>query len=143
MKKRYRLLIICGFIFMLIMVRSYGVGTFYDPFIKYFEGDFLTANFPEFNMSKLFVHMGLRYTLNTIISIAIIYFSFMNKEVVLFVIKFYILSFVVFSLAYFILLKIEFSNGYLLAFYVRRMIIHPLFLVILLPALYFDKKRNS
>ena len=137
------MLIISGFVFMLIMVRSYGVRTFYDPFIKYFEGDFLTASFPEFNMTKLFVNMGLRYSLNSIISIAIIFFAFVKKEVVFFAIKFYIISFVIFSVAYFILLKTEFSNGYLLAFYVRRLIIHPLFLVILLPALYFDKKRNS
>jgi exosortase F-associated protein len=43
---------------------------------------------------------------------------------------------------FFIILKGELANGYLFAFYVRRFIIHPLFVLLLLPAFYY-KRLNS
>lgn len=139
MKKRYRLIISVILLFLLVLVRSYGVATFYDPFIKYFEGGYLIGNFPEFNMCKLFLNLGMRYTINSIISIAIIYAVFLKKESVIFAIKFYIIAFIILLFFYFIHLNMEFSNGYLTGFYIRRMLIHPILLLVLLPAFYYQK----
>lgn len=143
MKKEIRIGLIVALFFLLILVRSFASTVFYDPFIDFFKNDYLKSTFPEFITSKLLVSLFFRYILNTLISLAIIYLFFQKKQLVLFSVKFYTITFVVLSIAYFILLKTEFSSGYLLAFYVRRMLIHPIFLLILLPAFYYQKKTSQ
>lgn len=129
-------------IFLLILVRSLAPTMFYDPFIDFFKNDYLAMGFPEFSTIKLFLNLFSRYLLNTLISLAIIYLFFLKKQLVLFSIKFYAITFIILAIAYLMLLKTEFSSGYLLAFYVRRMLIHPIFLLILLPAFYYQKKMT-
>jgi len=142
MKKGIRIILIVALFLLLILVRSFAATTFYDPFIDFFKNDYLTSVFPEFATSKLFLNLFFRYVINTIISLAIIYLFFQKKQLVLFSIKFYAITFIILSIAYFILLKTEFSSGYLLVFYIRRMLIHPIFLLILLPAFYYQKKTS-
>ena len=139
MKKILRISVIILLFFLLILVRFYGVKIFYDPFIKYFNGDFLTGSFPELNAIKLFLNLVIRYVINSTISLAIIYFVFLKKEYLKFSVLFYLVAFIVFIIIYFVQLKLAFSNGYLLAFYIRRMLIHPIFLLILLPTFYYQK----
>ena len=139
MLKRYRILLIIPLVLLLMLVRYFGPKLFYDPFINYFESDFLKAVFPDFNMLKLYFYLSIRYVVNLIISLNIIFLVFRKEDVISFTLKFYLIAFFVLGLIYFFQLKMEFSNGYLLAFYVRRMLIHPMFLLILLPALYYQK----
>ncbi|AOW21661.1 exosortase F system-associated membrane protein [Urechidicola croceus] len=143
MKKRYRIVLIILLFVLLVTLRAVSSKVFYDPFIEFFKLDYLTANFPDFNSLSLFVHLVFRYVLNTLISLAVIYLLYMNKSFVLFSIKFYLIAFIVLSSIYFYELNSEFSNGYLFAFYVRRMLIHPIFLLILLPAFYYQNKVNN
>ena len=51
-------------------------------------------------------------------------------------------AFVILITVFVILIKNNFESGYLLPFYIRRFIIHPLFLLILLPAFYYQKLSN-
>ena len=139
MRKRYRILLIIPLVLLLMLVRYFGPKLFYDPFINYFESDYLTAVFPEFSMLKLYFYLLIRYVANMIISLNIIFLVFRKEDVIDFTLKFYIVAFIVLGLVYFTQLNMEFSNGYLFAFYVRRMLIHPMFLLILLPALYYQK----
>lgn len=139
MKKRYRSIIVIFLILLLFLIRSFASDFFYDPFVKYFNGAFLTGSFPEINISKLLLNMGLRYFINSVVSLAVIYTIFVKKEVLQFSIKFYIIGFIVLSFFYFIHLKMEFKYGYLFSFYIRRMLIHPILLLILLPSFYFHK----
>lgn len=140
MKKQVRILLIIVLFLMLIAVRAFGTKLFYDPFIVYFEHDYLHFPIPEYNSLKLFFNIFLRYALNMIISLAIIYLAFQKKGLVRFSTKFYIAAFFVLSIVYYILLKIGFENGHLFGFYVRRFLIHPVFVLILLPAFYYQKK---
>ncbi|MDJ0644693.1 MAG: exosortase F system-associated protein [Flavobacteriaceae bacterium] len=140
MKKRVRIPLIILLFLLLILVRAFSAKLFYDPFIKYFENDYLYLPIPEYNTLKLFFYLLLRYTLNGVISLAIIYLAFQKKGLVRFSIRFYVAAFVVLAIAYYILLKIGFEHGYLFGFYVRRFLIHPVFLLILLPAFYYQKK---
>jgi exosortase F-associated protein len=139
MRKRYRILLIIPLVLLLMLVRYFGPKLFYDPFINYFESDYLTAVFPDFNMLKLFFYLTIRYVVNMIISLNIIFLIFRKRKIINFTLKFYFIAFIVLGLIYFFQLRMEFSNGYLFAFYVRRMLIHPMFLLILLPALYYQK----
>jgi len=143
LQKSHRILIILLLFLMLVLVRGFANDLFYDPFIAYFINDYLHEPIPVFSGSKLLFDLFYRYTLNTIISLMIIYVAFQNKSFVIFSIKFYILAFVVLIITFFIILKGELSNGYLFAFYIRRFIIHPLFVLLLLPAFYYKQLTSK
>ena len=140
MKKRIRIPIIAGLFLLLILVRAFGTDIFYDPFIEYFRNDYLHKPIPDYHGFKLSLNILFRYALNTVISLAIIYVAFQKRGLVKFSIKFYIAAFVVMGILYFILLQFEMINGHLFTFYVRRFLIHPVFVLILLPAFYYQKK---
>ena len=140
--KKYRIILIIVLFFALVMVRAFAATLFYDPFIQYFRNDYLYETIPVFSGSKLLINLFFRYALNSMISLLIIYVAFQNRNFNLFSIKFYVLAFVVLTVTFFIILKGELAHGYLFAFYIRRFIIHPLFVLILLPAFYY-KQRTS
>ena len=125
--------------FALVLVRAFEDQMFYDPFLAYFKHDYLKEPIPVFSGSKLLLHMIFRYGMNTIISLLIIYLAFQNRGFLIFSMKFYLIAFVVLSITFFIILKGELTNGYLFAFYVRRFLIHPLFVLLLLPAFYYKQ----
>ncbi|MBJ2173358.1 exosortase F system-associated protein [Aureibaculum sp. A20] len=125
---------------MLVLVRAFQKHLFYDPFIHYFASDFLAKPIPEYNTFKLFASLFMRYLINTIISLAIIYVIFRKKGLVKFSIKFFTAAFIFLGIFYFILLQMEMLDGYLLTFYIRRFLVHPIFVLILVPAFYYQQK---
>ena len=137
LKKPYRIILIGILFLLLIMVRAFELQLFYDPFIVYFKNAYLHEPIPVFSGSKLLISLIFRYALNTIISLAIIYLAFQNTSFVKFSIKFYAIAFILLSITFFIILKGELQHGYLFAFYIRRFLIHPLFVLLLLPAFYY------
>ena len=139
MDKRIRIVLILLLFFALVLVRAFEQVLFYDPFIEYFRNDYLHEPIPKYSGSKLLLGMALRYGINTLISLVLIYVAFFKVEYLRFSVKFYLLAFIVLTSTFFIILKGELANGYLFAFYVRRFIIHPLFVLILLPAFYYKQ----
>ena len=142
LEKRYRILLVIILFLGLVLVRAYENTLFYDPFIAYFEHDYLHKPIPVFSGRVLLLDMFLRYFLNSFLSLLIIYFAFMDRSFLIFSVKFYAIAFFVLITTFFVILKGELANGYLFAFYVRRFIIHPLFVLLLLPAFYY-KRLNS
>lgn len=140
MNKWLRLVSIGILVVLLILVRAFSKNLFYDPFISYFNHDYLYKSIPGFGTFKLFFHLFLRYLLNAIISLGIIYATFQNKRLIKFSVKFYVLAFIVLAIVYYILLRSGMGNGHLFTFYVRRFLIHPVFVLILLPAFYYQKR---
>lgn len=142
LQKKYRIILI-GFLFiLLILVRAFELQLFYDPLIIYFKNDYLHKSLPFFSGQYLLWSLIFRYTLNTVISLAIIYITFQNKSFVKFSMKFYILAFIILTITFFIILKGELKSGYLFAFYIRRFIIHPIFVLLLLPAFYYKEMSS-
>ena len=139
MNKKTRILLIILLFFALVLVRAFENQLFYDPFIAYFKNGYLKDPIPFFSGSKLLLSLIFRYGLNTLISLVIVYLAFMNKNFVIFSVKFYFIAFVLLGITFFIILKGELSHGYLFAFYVRRFLIHPLFVLLLLPAFYYKQ----
>ena len=80
MSRWVRILLIVGLFVLLMLVRAYGSFLFYDPFIAYFRHDYLIAPIPEYDTLKLFLSLFLRYTLNTVISLLIIYLAFQRLK---------------------------------------------------------------
>lgn len=142
MDRKYRIPIILVLFLLLVLVRAFELELFYDPFIEYFKNDYLYDPIPTFSGSKLLMDMIFRYGLNSVISLLIIYVAFQNKNYLVFSIKFYIIAFVILIITFFIILKGELAQGYLFAFYVRRFLIHPLFVLVLLPAFYYKQMTS-
>lgn len=141
--KKYRIILIIILFFVLVLIRAFAPNLFYDPFIVYFKNDYLYETVPVFSGSKLLINLFFRYSLNSLISLLIIYVAFQNRNFVLFSVKFYVIAFVVLTITFFIILRGELQHGYLFAFYVRRFIIHPLFVLILLPAFYYKQLTSK
>lgn len=134
------------FIFVLIcflfLIRAFEERLFYDPLIVYFQNDYLYAKMPDINLWKLVVDLLLRYTLNSLITLGIIYLAFNKKRYVKFSGFFLMSAFIVLLLIFVFLVRSEFEYGYLFPFYIRRFIVHPLFLLILVPAFYYHSKSS-
>jgi len=135
-------ILIVIFAFLLILIRYFESTLFYDPLLEYFKGDYKKLSIPEMDLWKLHLHVGVRYLLNSVISLAIIGLVFKDREILK-------LSGIIY-LALFVLLLIPFSIILITAtsetdpwalFYIRRFLIHPVFLLLLLPAFYFHKKN--
>lgn len=139
MNRKVRILMIIVLFCALVCIRAFQEQLFYDPFIAYFKNGYLQDPIPIFSGSKLLFHLIFRYGLNTLVSLAIIYLVFQNIEFLQFSVKFYAIAFIVLGITFFIILKGELANGYLFAFYVRRFLIHPLFVLLLLPAFYYKQ----
>ncbi|WP_268848954.1 exosortase F system-associated membrane protein [Flavobacterium aestivum] len=129
------LLLVC----LLVGVRAFEDNLFYDPFLIYFKGDYIVLSLPEYNGLLLFLGMLFRYGLNTALSLGIIYFLFKDKEMVKFASILYLLFFLVLIIAFFFILYFYGNQNNLLLFYVRRFLIQPLFLILFIPAFYFQK----
>ena len=136
-----RILLIVLLFLMLIAVRAFVQPYFYDPLIDYFKNDYLHSAIPQIDLAHFFFNLFYRYILNTVLSLAIIYLVYTNLKVLKFSIKFYIVAFIVLSIILIILLKFDLNQGYRLVFYVRRFLIHPVFLLLLLPAFYYQKLK--
>ncbi|TQI69733.1 exosortase F-associated protein [Gramella sp. Hel_I_59] len=137
MKKRYKIILISFMVLLLAAIRFFEDSLFYDPLIEFFRSDYLLGIIPPMNMAELMIHLSIRYALNSAISIGIIYVAFQNRSMLKFSVILYALLYLgAVSAFIFLVLNIE-REHYLALFYVRRFLIHPLFLLILLPAFYY------
>lgn len=127
---------------LLFLVRGFATDLFYDPLIEYFKNDYLYPKMPSVDLWKLIIDMFFRYVVNSLLTLSIIWLIFERKDYVKFTGFFLMTAFIILIIIFTFLLRSQFENGYLLPFYVRRFIIHPLFLLILLPAFYFQKLSN-
>ena len=143
MKKLVTYFILLGLFSMLVGVRAYEEALFYDPFIHYFQNDYLYAKMPTYDLGKLLLHLFYRFGMNTCISLTIIYFFFKKWGYVILSAKLYALAFILLVPLYLYLLSSDFSNGYLFPFYIRRLLVHPIFLLLLLVAWYYEQQLES
>ena len=140
MKKTIRIIIIVLLFVVLFLVRAFEDQLFYDPLNSYFQNDYLYKKIPLLDRWNLLLHLFYRYTANSLISLAIIHMVFSNKKIIKFSQLFFTISFLLLIITFFFSLRNNLEGGYLFTFYIRRFLIQPLFLLILLPAFYYHKK---
>ena len=85
----------------------------------------------------------LRFLLNLIFSLGVIYFLFLNKKWTIQTGGLIILSFIFFFPIYLYCLYSHFEFGELFTFYIRRIIIQPIPLLVLIPMFYYLKKKQN
>ena len=136
--KRYSI-ILC-LITGLILIRAFETDLFYDPFLEFFKNDYLYLDAPAFNVFKLITFTTLRYILNTIFSLGIIYFVFRDKDVFKFSSFFYAIAYVILIIIFLYLVLGAKQDNYFILFNIRRFLIQPILLLLLLPAFYYQKQ---
>lgn len=127
---------ICG----LISVRMLEDKIFYDPFLEYFHEAIKNIAFPHFEWGKLIAGHLFRFMLNLALSCLIIQCLFKNRRwtvqaalliTIIFVITFPIYLYCIYD---------KFELGYLFSFYMRRFVIQPLALLLIVPMFYYRKQ---
>ncbi|WP_160137096.1 exosortase F system-associated membrane protein [Chryseobacterium sp. c4a] len=130
---------ICG----LIGVRMLEDQLFYDPFLDYFHEANKNIAFPVFEWRQLIGGNVLRFTLNLFFSCLIIQGLFKKKQwtfqgalmmVIVFAISFPI---------YLYCIQDKFEIGYLFSFYMRRFVIQPLIILLIVPMFYYRKQLEK
>lgn len=129
-------------VLFLVLIRAYEDSLFYDPFLNYFKADYYNLPLPEIENVYLFFGLFFRYFLNTVLSLAIIYVLFKDIEAVKFASILYLVFFVILVVAFFFVLSFFGETNKMALFYIRRFLIQPIFLLLFLPAFYYQKQKN-
>lgn len=124
------------------VVRYFERILFYDPFLEYFHGEFQQQPLPEFDGFILGTGLFFRYSLNTFISLGLIYVLFRSMSKVRFAAALYAIFFVVLALAFYITVFF-FEDHVLSLFYIRRFLIQPLFVILFIPAFYYQDRQSA
>lgn len=127
---------------LLILIRWFENDLFYDPYLAFFKNDYLYANSPNVEIFKLSAFTTLRYALNTIISLAILFVFFKDKSIIKFSSFIYIIAFVLLMAVYLYFVFNPKQETYYIFFNVRRFLIQPILVILLLPAFYYHKLKN-
>jgi exosortase F-associated protein len=133
-----QLLLLVG---LLVLIRAFEDQLFYDPFLDYFKSDFANLPLPIFNPFQLFFGLLFRYTLNTFVSLGIIYVLFKDVQMVKFALVLYYFFFMLLIISFFFIIYYVNGHNNLALFYVRRFLIQPIFVILFVPAFYYQKQK--
>lgn len=126
----------------LVCVRAFEGVLFYDPFLEYFKEANSHFVIPSYDLGKLVGHHILRFLANFIFSIGVIWVFFGKKYLYVsgvLMVGFFVLCFPM----YIFMVETGFEYGYQLGFYLRRFVIQPLLLLLLLPMFYYIEKTKG
>ncbi|KMQ63722.1 exosortase [Chryseobacterium sp. BLS98] len=130
---------ICG----LISVRMFEDKMFHDPFLGYFHEANKNIPFPGFVWGKLIAGHLFRFILNLGFSCLIIQCLFRNRQ---WTVQAALLITIIFAITFPIYLYCiydRFDIGYLFSFYMRRFVIQPLALLLIVPMFYYRKQLGK
>lgn len=127
-------------IFGLIGVRFLEDKIFYDPFLNFFHELNKKESFPNFEWGKLILNYLFRFALNLILSVTIVFFIFKRKDWAIQAALLILLVFAITFPIYLYCIHTKFDVGYLFSFYMRRFVIQPLILLLIVPLFYYRKQ---
>jgi exosortase F-associated protein len=126
---------------LLVLIRIFEEQLFYDPFLAFFKNDYLYIDSPRQEVFKLAIFTTLRYVLNTIISLGILFVLFKDKSIIKFSVFIYTVAFLVLMSLFLYFVINPKQEDYYLFFNVRRFLIQPIIALLLIPAFYYHKLR--
>lgn len=122
------------------LLRFFQEHIFYDPLISFFKSNYQNESYPSLMVSKFYFSTSFRFIINSFLSLLVIYAIFKNREIL----KFISVLYIFFGIILLILLvwELHFSTtkSPFFLFYIRRFLIQPLFLLLFIPALFFQSK---
>ncbi|RLZ11884.1 exosortase F system-associated membrane protein [Faecalibacter macacae] len=129
-------------VFGLIAVRMFETKLFYDPLLAFFKNSNHTI-LPQMDLIKLYTHVFFRYMINLFLTVIIVKILFWKQSYVKFTIIVGIIGFVLLLPIYAYMLNNNLNFGEMIFFYVRRFLIQPMFMIILIPCFYYQEIRNK
>ncbi|MEP1488842.1 MAG: exosortase F system-associated protein [Algibacter sp.] len=135
------ILIFIGF-GLLILIRFFEHELFYDPYLTFFENDYLYIDNPRREVFKVTAFTALRYVLNTVVSLGVLYVAFKDKSIITFSVLVYAVSFFILMVLYLYFVVNPKQEDYYMFFNMRRFLIQPIILILLLPAFYYHKLKK-
>lgn len=142
MSKPLQYILVFGLFVLLVLIRFFEDNLFYDPYLAFFQNDYLYIDSPRREVFKLTVFTSLRYWLNTIISLSVLKVVFKDNSVVKLSAFLYGIAFFVLIILFLYFVLNPKQEEYYLFFSIRRFLIHPIFLIIILPAFYYHKLKQ-
>lgn len=127
----------------MVVLRPLGTFLLYDPLELYFQNDYLNLPLPEMNLLLLGLSVSLKYLMNSAVSLGIIYAAFYNVEYSRFALKIYFWVYLILIFLFFLLMLLEPQNSTRLLFYIRRFLMHPLLVLVLIPAFYYQQLNSK
>ena len=127
---------------LLVLIRVFEDQLFYDPYLLFFKNDYLYIDNPRQEVFKLTAFTTLRYVLNTIISLSIIYVIYKDKAMIKFSSAIYIIAYIMLLMLFLFFVLNPKQENYYIFFNIRRFLIQPILLLLLLPALYYHKQHK-
>lgn len=141
MKFKSKYLLIFLLIIILASIRFFEEKLFYDPLLNFFKQDFINALFPEFNLHHHLWSVSLRFWFNSLVSLAILYLIFQKKPLIKIASLMYAIIFLICLSLYYYFIITEFQWGFTAGFYIRRILIQPVLLLLLIPAFWYTEKE--
>lgn len=126
----------------LILIRAFENELFYDPYLEFFKNDYLSLDSPRRELLKLVLFVTLRFVLNSVISLVILYVLFKDLSIVKFAALVYVLAYVVLITLFLFYVVNPKQEDYIIFFNIRRFLIQPLLLILLLPAFYYHRVKG-
>lgn len=127
---------------LLVLIRFFENELFYDPYLTFFKNDYLYIDSPRREVLKVILYTTLRFLLNTLISLSILYVFFKDKSIIKFSIFVYAIAYGVLILLYLYFVVNPRQEDYYIFFNIRRFLIQPIILILLLPAFYYHKFKE-
>lgn len=127
---------------VLVLIRMFAAELFYDPLISFFKSAYHTEPLPDVNFWKLLANLSFRFWINTIVSLMILWLLFRKKSIIQFSGWLYLLVYIGLILMFVLIVHTSEAGEHLVLFYVRRFLIQPLLLLLLIPAFYFKKRSQ-
>lgn len=144
MKGFFKIVVVLFLFALFVLIRFYQENLFYDPLLGFFKTDFLQVpNLPTLKIGELLLSLTSRFILNTVISLLILFVLFRDLSIVKFASILYVFLFVILLMAFWVLIENYNSDNYMVLFYVRRFLIQPIFILILIPAFYYYKRSDN
>ncbi|OBX23934.1 MULTISPECIES: exosortase F system-associated membrane protein [Bizionia] len=141
MSKALTYLTICVLATLLVLIRVFEQQLFYDPFLAFFQNDYLYIDSPRREVFKLTAFTSLRFLLNTVLSLGILFAIFKDVSVLKFSALIYGVAYVILILLFLYFVINPKQDDYYLFFNTRRFLIQPLILLLLIPAFFYHKKN--
>ena len=140
LKNKTSLFFIVVILLSLVAIRMYEDVIFYDPFLDYFKANYTSLPLPNYNPVKLFFSLGFRFYLNSMLSLGLLYLLFKDSKIIKFSTFLYVFFGSVLMVAFFFMLKVGGAENKMALFYIRRFIIQPIFVILFIPAFYYQKR---
>jgi len=138
LKKILSAILVLLLVLGLVSVRYWEAALFYDPLLVFFEGAYLNATrLPKLDFFSLLLNISLRYWLNSALSILTLVVLFPRKGIFKISLLLYVALFVLLIIGFSVIVMTYDQHLSMLLFYVRRFLIQPIFLLVLVPAFYY------